>query len=143
MIRRLGSQDGQTMVEFAFILPLFVVLIFAIAEFSLILYDRAMIINASREGARAGMLFKADPITGEYLPPTAAEITSVVNQYLANHLVTLGGSSTAATAVTGIGTRGETLQVTVTYRYTFLVLTKLLILGNTINFRAETRMRIE
>ena len=47
---KIKDQDGATVVEFALVLPLLVVFIFGIIEFSLLLYNKAMITNASREG---------------------------------------------------------------------------------------------
>ena len=52
--RLLKGNNGASAVEFAVVLPL-LVLPFGIIEFSLALYDKAMITNASREGARAGI----------------------------------------------------------------------------------------
>ena len=45
------------MVEFAIVLPLLLMLIFGMIEFSVMLYDKAMLTNATREGARFGILF--------------------------------------------------------------------------------------
>ena len=43
--------------EFAIVMPLLFVILFGIIEFGILLYDKAMITNASREGARAGIVF--------------------------------------------------------------------------------------
>ena len=51
------TERGATLVEFAIILPLFFLLIFGIIEFSILLYDKAILTNASREGARLGSLY--------------------------------------------------------------------------------------
>ena len=42
-------------------------LLFGIIEFGIILYDKAMITNASREGARAGIVFDPDGISDSYI----------------------------------------------------------------------------
>ncbi|HKK00735.1 MAG TPA: TadE/TadG family type IV pilus assembly protein, partial [Desulfuromonadales bacterium] len=49
-------ERGASAVEFALVLPLLLVILFGIIEFGFILYDKAMITNASREGARAGIV---------------------------------------------------------------------------------------
>ena len=49
---KITNQDGVAAVEFAIILPFLVILIFGMIEFSLVLYNKAMITNASRVGAR-------------------------------------------------------------------------------------------
>jgi Flp pilus assembly protein TadG len=50
------NQQGVAAVEFALILFPLVLLVFGTIEFSTLLYDKAMITNASREGARAGIV---------------------------------------------------------------------------------------
>ena len=51
------NNKGNAAIEFAIILPLFLFICLGIIEFSVLLYDKAMITNASREGARKGILF--------------------------------------------------------------------------------------
>jgi Flp pilus assembly protein TadG len=130
------------MVEFAFILPLLVLIIFAIVDLSLALYDKAMITNASREGARAGIVYRFPAPTNAQL---TTEIGTVVNNYLLNHLVTFGGSTTATTTVPTIGASpGGELRVRVAYSYRFIVLSNLVPgLPRNINMAAETVMRME
>jgi Flp pilus assembly protein TadG len=142
----LKKNRGASAVEFAVILPLLVLLVFGIVELSLALYDQAMITNASREGARFGIVYR-DPAV------TDGEITGIVHNYLGSHLVNLGGkrspSSDPATGATVIVTRtgvspGGNLKVRVSYTYSFLVLPKLTpSLGQGINIAAETVMRME
>jgi Flp pilus assembly protein TadG len=45
------DQNGGAAVEFAIILPLLIALLFGIVEFGLLLYNKQIITNASREGA--------------------------------------------------------------------------------------------
>ena len=52
------SERGAAAVEFAIVLPLLAAVLFGIMEFSLIMYDKALITSASREGARFGSLYK-------------------------------------------------------------------------------------
>ena len=49
------NQKGAAAVEFAIIFPLLVTLAFGIIELSVLFFNKAMITNASREGARAGI----------------------------------------------------------------------------------------
>jgi Flp pilus assembly protein TadG len=135
------NQSGASAVEFAIILPILVLLVFGIIEFSVALYDKAMITNASREGARAGIVFRVPLVTEE-------EITEVVNNYLGNSLITFGGPATATTTVTRNGPNppnpGDELKVTVNYTYTFLIIPNLITdLSGGINMMAETVMRME
>jgi len=65
------TEYGLSIVEFAIILPLFLLLLFAIIEFGVFMYDRALLTNATREGTRTGVLYGnswvlTDPINGIY-----------------------------------------------------------------------------
>lgn len=49
------GQKGAAAAEFAIILPLLVILVFGIADVGMALYNKQVLTNASREGARAGI----------------------------------------------------------------------------------------
>ena len=128
---KIRAQDGAAMVEFALVsLLVLIPLLFIIIEGSLILYNQAMITNASREGAREAIVFD-DPRLHEVnihpdRPADRASITLVVQDYCQDHLITFGGGAPAINAEPdecpeGTAT-GDTITVTVTYRYDFLVL---------------------
>lgn len=144
--RRLGEQ-GVTAVEFALIAPFLFMLIFGVIEFGIVLYDKAMITNASREGARAGVVFVDNDLGGgtNYRLPTS-DIISVVNNYLQSHLISLGDSS-AAPAVTVTERAepfGDALVVRVDYQYDFLVLPNFATsLVGELNLAGETIMKKE
>ncbi|MGQ9646622.1 MAG: TadE/TadG family type IV pilus assembly protein [Thermodesulfobacteriota bacterium] len=131
-------QTGASAVEFAIILPILLVLIFGIIEFGFAIYDKTMITNACREGARAGIVYRDPRVTDE-------EIASVVNHYLSNYLITFGGSNSATVTVTRTGYHsGDELKVRVAYTYTSLILPDLIqTLGREFNMVAETTMRME
>lgn len=132
------SQSGASAVEFAIVLPILVLLVFGIIEFSVAFYDKAMITNASREGARAGIVFKVPPVTDD-------EITNIVNTYLGSSLLTFGGPTTANITVTRNGYNpGDELKVSVNYTYTFLLIPNFVAsLSGGVNLVAETIMRME
>ncbi len=144
--RLLKKNRGASAVEFAIILPLLVLLAFGIIELSFLLYDQAMITNASREGARAGIVYRNPAVTD-------TEISSVVNKYLSTHLITFGGKrSPSSDPVTGAavivsrtgGSPGGELRVKVGYTYGFLVLPQFARgVAQGINIAAETVMRME
>ena len=50
------SERGAVIVEFAMILPLLVILLIGIMDMSMLLYNKAVITNASREGCRVGIV---------------------------------------------------------------------------------------
>ena len=140
------SQKGAAMVEFAIVLPLLLIMVFGIIEFGLILYDKAMITNASREGARAGIVYVDSSGGGSCLDQE--QIGQVVNNYCANHLISFGGDpenpTVPDTVAVGNCVTGTPLSVTVTYNYGFLVLPNFISeLAGGINLTAQTVMRYE
>jgi Flp pilus assembly protein TadG len=139
IIRRIRDQNGAALVEFAIVLPVLLLLIFGMIEFSVMLYDKAMLTNASREGARAGIVYSYPA------PITTTEITQTVNDYLQGHMITFGATSTPTVAVSGACTgSGSSLTVTVTYPYNFLILPNFVqTLSGTFTLEAQTTMRCE
>jgi Flp pilus assembly protein TadG len=118
------SQRGASAVEFALILPLLLAILFGIIEFSVLMYDKQMITNASREGARHGIVFHADS-DGNYAPLTNDAITGVVTNYLQNNLISFDADSFSVSINPTTRVREQPLTVTVNYRYSFLVLPNL------------------
>jgi len=111
------NDKGTAAVEFALILPILLFVLFAIIEFSIALYDKAVITNASREGARMGILSALAP------RPSAADISATVNTYAATNLISFA-PATPNTTVTGApcGATGDYITVSVAYTYNFFVL---------------------
>ena len=127
MIKRLRCQKGVAAIEFAIVLPLLMIIIFGIVEFGLLLYDKQVITNASREGARAGVVVGVSRVDD-------AGILEVMDRYIEDNLVTFGSTpSLDITICPGPSCSpsspdredmdfGDDLTVTVTYDYDFLVL---------------------
>ena len=118
----LKNQDGASAVEFAIVLPLFLVLTFGIIEFGVIMYNKAILTNASREGARFGILFNK-PVH------TTAQIETRVEKYLKNGdlLINLGGpkpdtDSISIDPITDTRLFGAEVRVKVNFSYDFLLL---------------------
>jgi len=87
------NQDGATVVEFALIAPLLFLLIFGIIEFSLLLFNKHIVNNSSREGARAGIVAREDRFVdagGSLIDDI--DVADTVNNWIANNLVTFGGT---------------------------------------------------
>ncbi len=117
---KLKDQEGAAAVEFAIVLPLLMMILFGIIEFSIAFYDKAMITNASREGARSGIVLQPAP---REAATENAEIESVINDFLTDKLITLGASNVPAVAITRDGfSTGDSLTVTVTYIYDYYVI---------------------
>lgn len=138
MIATRKKISGSTVVEFAIILPLLLVLIFGIIEYSVLLFNKAVITNAAREAARAGVILKSPKLT-------EAQIKSVANSYVSSSLITFGAASTPVVEVTGAtGAFGSTLRVRVDYVYSGLGLGSLISsLGSPVTLSATATMAHE
>ena len=102
MMTKLTRERGAAAIEFALILPLLLLILFGIIEFSILLYDKAMLTNASREGARLGIVFNVvrdptDPNFGERYNFCRAEIAPRVRDYALNNLITFQTGATSTT----------------------------------------------
>jgi len=154
-MKHLISQKGTSAVEFALILPVLIILIFGIIEFSILMYNQQVITNASREGARTGIVQETgapspprlQPYGGDCAANPPQSVQCVVNKYARTHLFTFGAANDPVTVVTGYAANaayGTYLTVTVTYNYGFLVLSRFVPLGGpTKTLRATTVMRYE
>jgi Flp pilus assembly protein TadG len=155
MVKLIKPDRGQAIVEFAFILLLLALLIVGIIDLSILFYDKAVITNASREGARQGSIFRSNASTGAYAPLDSTGVSNAVNAYLTGRLVSFGAAS-PNTAVqwsttsppgswtTTINTSpGGSINVVVTYSYRFLALPGFTGWGNPLNISAQTIMRME
>lgn len=115
---RLGSDErGVAALEFVLVFPFLMTVLFGIVDTSLLLCDKAVITNASREAARAGVVVRVPQMA-------ASDVANVALAYTQNSLVTGGTATTPTVTVTqASGTSpGSPLSVTVTYTYEGLVL---------------------
>jgi hypothetical protein len=154
MIIKSASQKGAALVEFAIVLPILLVLVFGIIEFGFLLYNKAVITNASREGAREGILF-APRASGVLTTDVEDKVTS----YSHNWMIPKTNDPTTAVSGPCIAAdyedrAGKQLTVTVSYPYQFFVFQNVIKLigggfdnlldenGN-FNISAEASMRCE
>jgi TadE-like protein len=131
------NQKGATAVEFAIVLSLLITLIFGIIEFGLFIFNRQVITNAAREGARAGIIVRVPTRLSD------SEIKAVVLNYGAQHLVTFGDDVLTAddVVITALCRTFQCdLKVQVNYEYKFLFLSNLV---DHIDLRATSVMKME
>lgn len=143
-MKRVFSQRGGSMVEFALILPILIILLFGIIEFGILIYNQQVLTNAAREGARRGIVQDTTRIQ-------TSEINQTVQSYAANHLITLSATKpTPAVTVTVNGSAGvcgafaDNLSVSVTYPYSFMVMPNFITgLGNPYTLTSVSVMKCE
>ena len=112
------GQSGTATVEFGLLLPVLLLIVSGIIEFGMALYDKAVITNASREGARAGIVLRVPAVS-------ATEITTRVTTYTGNALLGLGAPS-PVTVDFPVQTNPANLAVRVSYTFRGLALGNLL-----------------
>ena len=140
------NQKGAAAVEAAIIFMLLLAFIFGIIEFGLLFFNKQMMTNASREGARAGIVLgigRSGGTTAPYLIVSA----NTARQFCEQHLITFGSGALSILASytdrdgNGTPTRGDDLIVRLAYDFDFLFISALGIGPVTLN--AVSTMKLE
>ena len=135
--RRAYSDRGAVAVEMALLLPFLCLFLLGVMELSLVIHNKAVITNASREGARYGIA----AIGGPY---TDAAISEWVSNYAKDRMISFSPATTVTTITRGGSTPGSVLRVRVDYPYRFLALPNLSDgFGSALTLSANTTMRME
>jgi len=122
------NEKGQSLVEFALVVPLVLMILMAIVEFGFMFNAYITISNASREGARLGTLGNSNAAiearvieASPSLDPTKIDVNVTPNSR----------------------SRGDMITVVVDYDYVLITPIISNILSPLINLEAETVMRVE
>jgi Flp pilus assembly protein TadG len=127
------SQKGSVLVEFALILPMFLVLLFGVVFFSVALYNKTVLTMATREGARAGVLYVANR-TNTIIKSSAS--TAVTNA-CQNRLISFGTGMTPTVTTNADPISDKILAVSASVNYTGLYVFSGFLIS------AQTSMRLE
>jgi len=135
---RLNNEKGLVAMEMALMLPVLLFLLMGIIDFGLLMTSQASMASASREGARAGILLTAPPVT-------EAEIATVVRNALTNSGWDQADADAVTVTVTGAGGAfGTDLTVNVNSNYSTLVISKLITsIPDPLLLNASTTMKNE
>lgn len=124
------DKRGQALVELALVLPLLIILLMGTMEFGRIFHSYLLITNASREGARAGIISQTD-----------SEIMSKVKDVAAT--LNLTDAQITITPNQSARTRGVPLTVKVDYSVNLITPVLDTIVPNPFPLSATTIMRME
>jgi Flp pilus assembly protein TadG len=158
---KLKNQKGAAAVEFAIVLPFLVLLVFGMIEFGILYYNQQVITNASREGARAGLVGDCNkrlddtqisqivtdyciflyPCPTDTEPDKKCECKRLITFNTTNNPPVTDVEPKSRGCGSGVGV-GHDLTVNVTYDYDFL-LPSLLGFGPKKTLAAQTVMRME
>jgi Flp pilus assembly protein TadG len=132
-----GRSRGQSLVEFALVVPVFLMIAFGTIDFGLA-FDASMVItNAAREGAREG-------VTNPSTTAVTARVREVAGRLNNSNLtVSVSCRTTSGAACSGGvsgATTGNTLLVTVNYNYPMITP---IAFGTIIPLSSTAQMRVE
>jgi Flp pilus assembly protein TadG len=135
--RHRRSEAGTSVVEMAIVLPLLLLLVFAIGDFGIAYTRWNSLTNAVREGARAGVVFRA--------PCDAATVTTDIQNTVSNFAASSGldGPSIVTTVTNPCGATDTQLTVSSTVPYNYIAMAALAGLAPTATLSAQTVMRNE
>ena len=110
----LKNQRGGAAVEFAIVLPLLAIILLGTIDFALLFYNKQIITNASREGARAAII-EDNQIQGSFI----SNQEDIVKNYCNGRTISFNVSGTPL-QVFAPDIIGEYVTVKVTYDYKHL-----------------------
>lgn len=135
--KKTDGEKGQNLVEFALVVPIFLILVFAIVDFGMGFHAWITVTNAAREGARVGAVGADEATITARVEDTASSLTQDDLNVTVTNSVDQGGDP------------GESVTVQVDYQYQMITpLSNLLGLlgggiGDTVDFSATSEMRLE
>ena len=129
-VNSIKNQKGQSLVEFAIILPVVLLLLMGIIEFGMMFNSYLTIQNVAREGARLGIVGGSD-----------IEIKTLIRDISPN--LTPGDLTVNLTPAEGSRKSGETLKVSIDYNYHMTVPIISALFNNAIVLKAQTSMRLQ
>lgn len=131
-------ERGTSVIEMAIVLPLLLTLMFAIGEFGIMFTQYQTLINAAREGARTGVLFRGTTCAAATVK---SQIATTVTSYMVGTGIPTGTLTTTSSGeCAGSGTQ---LIVTSQVPYSFAALPGLAGLQSSITLSARSTMRNE
>lgn len=147
--RLTNREDGVVAAEFAILLPVFLLIFVGLVELGHLWHLQHTVTNASREGARAAIVYTIDQGTGQRLDCT--QVTNVAKTAVTTYLSKFGFpysvNTDVTTPLTGCnpsGTQDRNVNVKVTATGDLMILLdKLVPAFGSISVEAETTMRLE
>ena len=108
-VNRLSGEDGQSIVEFAFIMPFLIFLLLAITQFGLAFHNYLAITDAARVGARAAAVHRTSN-------PCGAATTAIQNTVSASQWSVISSRITCNPSTPGAV--GSSYTISINYPFT-------------------------
>lgn len=147
-----NSQSGAQILEFALLLPFLLLIVFLTIDFGFLVYNKAILTNASREAARRAAVLTATPWSTTAVAAIACNFArnSLISTRAGTRTATCSGTADPVIVVTNPNGNvppnfGDPINVQITYVYSgFLTSTSTLLLRvNPWTLTASTRMNHE
>jgi Flp pilus assembly protein TadG len=106
------NERGAVAAEFAILLPVLMLIVFGTIEFGRLMYGREIVTNATREGARYGIVAQAPPVS------SAAMITQATTYLTATGI---NPAHVTFSAPACCGATGTPVTLAATYNYHWLI----------------------
>jgi Flp pilus assembly protein TadG len=129
--RRKKNEQGQAVVEFAVILPVLLLILFAILQFGVVFNNYIQVTAAAREGARKAAVSRTLGTSAAETAATTAAKSAAPGLNQSNITVTFPNSPTFA--------QGTDITVQVTYPYAISIIGLVVSSGN---LSSSTTMRV-
>lgn len=101
------------MIETIIVLPILLMMLFAVTEFSVVFSRWQTISNAAREGARTAVVFRAPCVAAE----VEADVRARVRAYASSAGITVTDDQIQITGVCGDSNSNSSVQVNAPYRF--------------------------
>ena len=128
------NQKGQSMVELALILPVIMLIICAVLEGGWMFSNQLMIANASREGARMGVIYSKN---ADHLQLIRDEVLSIIPSFAQDNVSVFVSYSNP------ISPRSGDVSVNVTYNVNPLTPIMGAIIGDNFKLSSKCVMKLE
>jgi Flp pilus assembly protein TadG len=132
VFKRRTNESGQAVVEFAIILPVLLMVLFAILQFGVVFNNYIQVTAAAREGARKAAVSRSLGTSAAETAATASAKAAAPGLTASKVTVTYPNSPTFA--------QGSDVAVKVTYPYSISILGIIVSSGN---LSSTTTMRVE
>lgn len=118
-------QQGQSLVEFALVLPIFLIIVFGIVDFGMGMRGWITLTNAAREGARVGAVYALPGTAGTFgSPATCTTVAPEDTSSIAGRSCTSAAGLPLADVAVGVdgagGDTGDPVRVKMTYDYNYI-----------------------
>ena len=124
-----NNNRGAVLVEFAIVLPIFILILIGTVEFGIVLHDYSLLQSASREGARAAAV---------------GFTQAAIEQRVRDFALDINNENLTIEINNAQGVRGSTVSVRTSYPVPLITpLMQSIVGSSSFNLRAETLMRLE